>query len=92
MRLLLRRFWSPAYGEYHAWPLWSEVTNNSGVTYRYVYWPIRIGLAWRWRAWRTWFTWHGWELPPRRAEPYVIAFGWTFHLGPLKVKFGPHWH
>jgi hypothetical protein len=60
------------------------------------YWPIRI--SWGPKLSSCWFTVHGWELPPDRVPEalsskgsmpgYRRTFGWTFHLGRLKVKFG----
>lgn len=54
---------------------------------RYFKWPIRL----RWGARRSsaWFTWHGIEHGPDRL--WRVWYGWTFHLGRLKVLFGPDW-
>lgn len=57
---------------------------------RYVYWPIRLG--WRWQEyrdgpWRYGLAWHGWQIG--RDGPGKAVFGWTVHVGPLLVRFGP---
>lgn len=57
---------------------------------RYVYWPIRLG--WRWREyrsgpWRWRLNRHGWQIG--WDGPDARVFGWTLHVGPLLVKFGP---
>jgi hypothetical protein len=50
----------------------------------YARWPIRL----KWGAPRSsaWFTSHGWQLGTDHLWRRV--FGWTFHLGRLKVCFG----
>lgn len=50
---------------------------------RYLYWPIF--LRWQ-RGGSKWITWHGWQLGYEGLEQKV--FGWTLHLGALKVCFG----
>ncbi len=62
---------------------------------RRVNWPIRL----RWSSnHKGWFTTHGWQIGSERVPVeqtsfgcmpgYRAVFGWTFHLGPLKVCFG----
>lgn len=53
----------------------------------YYRWPIR--LKWGARPSSQWFSWHGWQLGSDRL--WRRTFGWTFHLGRLKVMFGPDW-
>jgi hypothetical protein len=53
----------------------------------YCRWPIR--LKWGAGMSSAWFSWHGWEIGTDRLWRRV--FGWTFHLGRLKVIFGPDW-
>ncbi len=50
----------------------------------YLRWPIRL----KWGAGMSsqWFDWHGWELGTDRLWRRV--FGWTYHLGRLKIIFG----
>lgn len=54
----------------------------------YAWWPIRL----KWGAGMSsrWFYWHGWELSGR-DRLWRRWLGWTFHLGRLKVIFGPRW-
>ncbi len=64
---------------------------------RVLLWPIR--LLWSDKLASTWFTVHGWECAPDRVQHRLTSFGmmpgyrktmgWTFHLGRLKVCFGP---
>lgn len=49
-------------------------------------WPIR--LKWGAQMSSRWFDWHGWELGSDRLWRQV--FGWTYHMGRLKVIFGGH--
>lgn len=51
----------------------------------YSWWPIRF----KWGAGMSsqWFSWHGWELGLDHL--WRTTFGWTYHLGRLKVIFGP---
>lgn len=60
--------------------------------------PIR--LLWGSKLSSNWFGVHGWECRPERV-PYKLTsfgmmpgfrstFGWTFHIGRLKVCFGPY--
>lgn len=61
------------------------------------FWPIRI--LWSDKAASAWFCVHGWECKsievPYRATGFGMVpgfrktMGWTFHLGRLKVCFGP---
>jgi hypothetical protein len=53
----------------------------------YYRWPIR--LKWSARPSSQWFSWHGWEIG--RDRLWRTCYGWTFHLGRLKVMFGPDW-
>jgi len=56
---------------------------------RYLWWPVRL----RWVATilvkhrsRSWGWWHGWQV-----ESLCLGqerYGWTFHLGRLKILFG----
>jgi hypothetical protein len=50
-----------------------------------MYWPIKLNFSLNARWW-SWFTWHGWEIGATGLER--LWFGWTFHLGPIKVMFG----
>jgi hypothetical protein len=60
-------------------------------------WPIRI--SWGPKASSVWFVTHGWQTGVERCAPHETSeacmpgyrrlFGQTFHLGRLKVKFGP---
>ena len=86
MEIRIKRYWSTAYGAWHAWPLWSKETDSSGTVYRYLYWPVRLGWSTRHGNWRKWFRWHGWQMVG--STDGEIRFGWTYHFGPLKVKFG----
>ena len=59
-------------------------------------WPIR--LTWAEQLSACWFKTHGWQVGSEkcsRAETgrgampgWRSVYGWTFHLGRLKVKFG----
>ena len=51
---------------------------------RYLYWPVF--LRWQRKASHKLITWHGWQLGYEGLEQKV--FGWTLHIGPLKVCFG----
>lgn len=51
---------------------------------RYLYWPIY--LRWQRRAATKFITWHGWSVGYEAMEQKV--FGWTLHIGPLKICFG----
>lgn len=55
---------------------------------RYIYWPIN--LAWRKPLlkgkWSPWFKTHGWQVGWDGIGMGV--FGWTLHLGRLKIMFG----
>lgn len=54
----------------------------------YFWWPVRL----KWGARRSggWFSWHGWEMGGR-DRLWRRRFGWTYHLGRMKVIFGPDW-
>lgn len=54
----------------------------------YLWWPMR--LRWGQRRSSSWFNWHGWEVGGL-DRLWRRRFGWTFHLGRLKVMFGPDW-
>ncbi len=51
---------------------------------RYLYWPIFF--RWQRKASHKFFNWHGWQLGYEGLEQKV--FGWTLHIGPLKICFG----
>lgn len=51
---------------------------------RYMYWPVAI--RWQRKASHKWINWHGWQIAYEGIEQKV--FGWTLHLGALKVCFG----
>lgn len=55
--------------------------------------PIQVSWVWKYGAWKSWFTWHGWQIGtayegswPEVSYPRIFA--WTYHLGPIKIKFG----
>lgn len=60
-------------------------------------WPIALG--WSEKLASKWFGVHGWEtqadLVPDELTSFGMmpgyrqTFGWTFHLGRLKIYFGP---
>jgi hypothetical protein len=56
------------------------------TTKRFEMWPIHVEFASDKYTWRSWFTWHGWEVGADGLGKLV--YGWTFHLGPLKIMFG----
>jgi hypothetical protein len=66
-----------------------ECNAQWSTRHRYFRWPIALrvirpiypGAGW------SWFTWHGWEM--RTDDQGCKWFGWMYHLGPLKVIFGP---
>jgi hypothetical protein len=59
----------------------------SSATRRFALWPITVRLYLCDRfAWRSWFCWHGWETGA--DGPSRLVYGWTFHVGPLKIYFG----
>jgi hypothetical protein len=57
---------------------------------RYIYWPIRFkwvskkvtGKYWKYN----WFNRHGWQVG--WDDIAMGVFGWTYHLGRLKICFG----
>ena len=51
---------------------------------RFLYWPIF--LRWQRGGAHKFITWHGWSIGYERLEQKV--FGWTLHIGALKVCFG----
>jgi hypothetical protein len=55
-------------------------------TKRYLNWPVSLHFQTRLGAWRSWFKTHGWQVGWDGIEQRV--YGWTLHLGPLKVCFG----
>lgn len=60
----------------HSWP----------IKKIYRYWPIR--LIWSPYVFTgDWFSRHGWELGSNSRGQHI--YGWTLHLGRLKVCFGP---
>lgn len=60
-------------------------------------WPLR--LLWSDKLASKWFGVHGWGCKPERVRYGLTSFGsmpgyrktmgWTFHLGRLKICFGP---
>lgn len=65
---------------------------------RWAWWPVSLRISWRFGNWRQWFKTHGWQIGSERVDPALTSracmpgfrrvFGWTLHLGPLKVCFG----
>lgn len=51
---------------------------------RYLYWPIAI--HWQRKASHKFINWHGWQLGYEKIQQRV--FGWTLHIGALKICFG----
>lgn len=51
---------------------------------RYLYWPIF--LRWQRKGSHKFITWHGWSVGYEGLEQKV--FGWTLHVGALKICFG----
>lgn len=51
---------------------------------RYLYWPVF--LRWNRLGSHKFITWHGWSVGYEGLEQKV--FGWTLHIGPLKICFG----
>jgi hypothetical protein len=51
---------------------------------RYLYWPVF--LRWQRNGSHRFITWHGWSVGYEGLEQGV--FGWTLHIGPLKICFG----
>ena len=51
---------------------------------RYLYWPIF--LRWNRLGSHKFITWHGWSVGYEGLEQKV--FGWTLHIGALKICFG----
>lgn len=51
---------------------------------RYLYWPIF--LRWQRKATHKFINWHGWQIGYEGLEQKV--FGWTLHIGALKICFG----
>jgi len=83
MRDALQPVSSDGHGRYtcgacgHAWSAGSI----------YLWWPIRLRWSGPFPGQRSpWFTWHGFEVGAVGVERLV--YGWTFHLGRLKVIFG----
>lgn len=70
---------SDGAGNYHC-----TLCDNKWRAYkRYLYWPIFL----RWnKISHKFITWHGWQLGYEGLEQKV--FGWTLHVGPLKICFG----
>lgn len=53
---------------------------------RFLWWPIRLRWTSPLYGRSAWFRWHGWEVESTGIEQHL--FGWTMHLGWLKVLFG----
>ena len=63
---------------------------------RWMLWPVRI--KWSAASANCWFTTHGWQTGTERVPVektcdgcipgFRRVFGWTFHLGRVKVCFG----
>ena len=70
---------SDGSGNYHC-----TLCDNKWRAYkRYLYWPIF--LRWGLTSHKL-ITWHGWSVGYEGMEQKV--FGWTLHIGPLKICFG----
>lgn len=76
---LTRYIGSDGSGNYHC-----TLCDHKWRAYkRYLYWPIF--LRWGSRS-HKFITWHGWSVGYEGLEQKV--FGWTLHVGPLKICFG----
>lgn len=70
---------SDCSGNYHC-----SLCDNKWRAYkRYLYWPIF--LRWGMTS-HKFITWHGWQVGYEGLEQKV--FGWTLHVGALKICFG----
>ena len=68
-----------------------KLTKNGS---RLQFWPVRL----KWGVTTSWFSTHGWQTGSERVPVektsfgcmpgFRAVFGWTFHLGRLKVCFG----
>jgi hypothetical protein len=59
---------------------------ESSTRRRFAWWPVSLEFVLDKYTVLSWFTWHGWEI--KADEVGQVVYGWTFHVGPLKVYFG----